>query len=134
LLASRFGLADRIKALTISSAGVLATGGNDGLVRIWDQGQTSEFRVFRADQHILDIAFSPDNRTLAVAGTSGRVSLFNSSGSLESLRLIAPADVDAVAFHPLAKFLAAAGRKGSLVAWSLDHPDESIPFAGHLGN
>jgi WD40 repeat protein len=131
LLASRFGLSDRIKTLSINGAGVLAAGGNDGLVRVWDQVQSSEFRVFRADRHILDIAFSPDGRTLAVAGTSGRVSLFNRGGSLESLRLSAPKAVHAVAFHPTEKSLVAGGANGTLLVWNLDQPQEPSAFDGH---
>src|SRR5262249_14357772 len=100
LIASRFGLSDRIMSVSINATGVLAAGGNDGLIRVWDQVRSSEFRIFRADRYVLDIAFSPVGHTLAVAGASGRVSLFNTSGSLESLRLSAPRAMYAIAFHP----------------------------------
>jgi WD40 repeat protein len=131
LIASHFGLSDLIKSLSINATGVLAAGGNDGLVRTWDQAQSSECRVFRADRHILEIAFGPDGHTLAVAGASGRVSLFNSSGSLDSLRLSAPRAAHAVAFHPTEKSLAAGGANGSLLVWSLDQPQEPSAFDGH---
>src|SRR5262245_1991264 len=132
-IAVRFGLSNRVNSLSCNASGVLAAGINDGFVHIWNQAQTSEGQTFRGDKQVLDLAFSPDGRQLAVARASGRVSFFNSSGSVETLRLSATAAVEAVAFSNIAPLVAIAGRQGSFNVWNLDHPGGPIPYAGHAG-
>ncbi|MCI0684745.1 MAG: protein kinase [Gemmataceae bacterium] len=130
-LASRFGLSERISALSCNAAGLLAAGSMDGLVHVWDQAKSSEGLTFRADKQVLGLAFHPDGGRIAVAGGSGRISMFNSSASLESKLVPAGALVEAIAFDPAGKFVIAGGRGGSLRQWRLDQASPPVDFAGH---
>jgi WD40 repeat protein len=133
LLATRFGLSERVKAVSCNAAGLLAAGSQDGFVHVWDQARSSEARTFRADKQILHLAFRPDGQTIAVAGASGRVSMFDSMGTLESLRLRAATIVETVAFDPAGMFVVSGGRDGLLQVSGLDAEAPPMLLAGHTG-
>jgi WD40 repeat protein/tRNA A-37 threonylcarbamoyl transferase component Bud32 len=138
LLASHFGLPDRILAVSFGREGKLAAGGSDGLIRIWDQAHSSEPLVFRGDPRVVfGLAFSPDGRRLASAGRSGRIHIWNSSGGQESLDLSALLRTEAIAFHPDSKQLASAGRSagltGDILLWDLDRPQKPRVLSGPSG-
>ncbi|QAA76069.1 MAG: WD-40 repeat protein [Candidatus Bipolaricaulis sibiricus] len=79
------GHRNEVRATAYSPQGsVLATGGYDGVLRLWDAGSgelLESVEVLRPktgfgappDQGILSIAFAPDGQMIAAAGSDGRV-------------------------------------------------------------
>lgn len=131
LRSSRYGLSDRILHVAISRDGKVAAAGADGMLRIWNQSNSSETLTLRADpQAVSDVAFAPDGFTLVTAGRSGRISLWNSSAGTETLNLSAPGVVETVVFHPTSPFVASAGSRGDIRAWNLDNPERPLLFPG----
>lgn len=71
-----------VRALAFSSNGIwLATGGDNGSVRIWDvnNGRESGLRLSRQEEAINVMAFHPQEDTLVFGGDSGRLTIMNVS-------------------------------------------------------
>ena len=73
---------------------VLATGGRDGKVRLWDVASAKEVRVIDAHKSqtgfegwINSVAFSPDGKLLAEASRDGTIGLLNPASGEEERRL-----------------------------------------------
>jgi WD40 repeat protein/serine/threonine protein kinase len=68
-----------MSGLALSSDGrLLAAGGNDGNVKLWDARTWEEVRTFHAhDQHIHRVAFAPGGRILATASSDGTVKIWD---------------------------------------------------------
>jgi WD40 repeat protein len=56
---------------------ILATGGSDGMLRLWHLGSSRPFAVHPVGGDIYAIAFSADGRTVAAGGRSGAVGLWD---------------------------------------------------------
>ena len=67
------GHEDVVRAMTFSPDGRrLASGGDDGTVRIWDTRLGAELLLIEGNRHaIVDLAFSPDGSRLASASSDG---------------------------------------------------------------
>ncbi len=100
---------------------VLASGGIDGSVILWDVDQRERRARFPADDGgLLTVAFSPDGRTLASAGFSGSVNLWDADRALRLATLTGHnGPVYSVAFNPTVGMLASAGADGSVILWDV---------------
>lgn len=116
--------------------GLLAAGGSDNRIRLWDpatafktgsehypeprllEGHNGRIGTFRT--LIWQVVFSPDGRTLASAGGDGTVRLWevNTGGLLATLQAH-PGGATGIAFHPQGHLLATTGLDGRLVIYSL---------------
>lgn len=101
-----------------------------GVIRIWRRGPTPDLpgswrltdRVRLADLFVVDLAFSPDGRTLAVAGLGRNSNIFlwdlAKHRVFRTLRAAAPI-VQSIAFGPRGEWLASAGVDGRVEVWDL---------------
>ncbi len=107
---------------------LLATGGRDGRVRVWDVS-TGELVVTPANslfsRGIASVRWSPDGQRLA-ASTSGVVKLLEARTGAEQLAFPVTGVVDEVDFSPDGRWLAGALRTGALILWDLDLGAEQI--------
>jgi WD40 repeat protein/uncharacterized protein YjbI with pentapeptide repeats/3',5'-cyclic AMP phosphodiesterase CpdA len=107
-------------------AGLLATGGADGSVCLWDAATGRPLRVLRGHPtRVSAIGFSPDGASLASASADGRVCLWSiSEGTLSRIVTSHMQAVTALAFSPDGQRLATAGADGTLCVW---RPDSGEP-------
>ena len=109
-------VADRKKVHSISSSPdrkLLATGGGEGIVRIWDAENGTKLAELKGhEKTIYSVAWSPDGRFLASGGNDGKTIIWK-TGSFEKLFTL---DCEQVAYS---------------VSWS---PDGKRIAVGGLGN
>jgi len=103
----------------------LATGGDDGNVRLWDVASQQEIGAPMSSglTPVEAVAFSPGGATVA-AGSDGTVQLWDATTQHEvgttmtaDLTAAGPAAVKALAFSPGGKVLAAGGEDGDVRLW-----------------
>ncbi len=83
----RTALSDKILALAVSRDNLIAAGGSDGVIRIWNFKESTEATEFRGDPHrIYSLSFSmfgPD--VLFAGGHQGRINCWSPTGRVESV-------------------------------------------------
>lgn len=112
---------------------LIATGGADGTVRLWDTqtGQTL-FTLTGATGAVWGVAFSPDGRRLAGASRDGTVRLWNTATGEELATLAGHlGGVLDVAFSPDGSLLATGGEDETVRLWQLTDDAASSAVAGH---
>ncbi|HEY4310076.1 MAG TPA: protein kinase [Pirellulales bacterium] len=112
---------------------LLATGGADGTIRLWDPSSGEELRTIYAHANCTnDLDFSPDGRSLASASCDGSIKLWDTRTWMPNRTLTqAKKPMLCVAFSPDGRFLAGGGNGGGLRIWdpagrivtTLDIPD-----------
>ncbi len=101
----------------------LATGGDDGNVRLWNAATQQEIGAPMSSdlKPVEAVAFSPDGTTVAAASSDGTVQLWNAATQHEAgtTMTAGSAAVQALAFSPGGKFLAAGGDDGNVRLWDV---------------
>lgn len=102
---------------------VLATGGEDGVVRLWDPATREWVGEFRTghDEPVLTVAFSPDGTLLASGSADGIVRLWNHAARepVANPPFGHTGAVFAVAFSPDGRYLVTAGSDMTMRLWDL---------------
>jgi WD40 repeat protein/DNA-binding SARP family transcriptional activator len=113
------------------SGSLLATGGESGLVRVWEL--TGELR---AERHpglgaVSEVAWSSDGRLVAAATQADAVWLWD-PGSDETTTMRGHDNVvNALAWHPDGSSLASAGEDGTIRIWPIAEPRDPLVISGH---
>jgi WD40 repeat protein len=101
----------------------LATGGDDGNVRLWDVATQQEIGAPMSSdlKPVETVTFSPDGTTVAAGSSDGMVQLWNVATRQEAGATMptGSAAVGALAFSPGGKFLATGGGDGSVRFWDV---------------
>jgi serine/threonine protein kinase len=97
-------------------AASLATGGEDGVVRVWDAIQGKEKTALRGHtKAVRSVGFSPDGRRIASLSDDGTVRIWDAAGG-DSLLTLEGARRQ-VAFSPDGRYLAAVNKEGGVSLW-----------------
>jgi serine/threonine protein kinase len=113
---------------------LLATGGQDGLIKTWDVPDGKERKVFKGHKgEVYAIGFAPTGKLLASIGEDRSLRLWEmESGKQRGAIYPHEGPVHALAYTPSGKFVATAGRDGKVKLWEvlpllgkeLPHPPE----------
>jgi WD40 repeat protein len=110
-----------VQTLALSPDGkILASGGRDSAVRLWDLSGKSLGILTGHYGSIQGLAWSPDGRILASASTDSTVRLWNSDGKALKTLKGHSGIVQSVAWSPDGKILASAGLDKKIILWQAD--------------
>lgn len=85
---------------------LVATGGFDGIVKVWRASTGVPVARFDLFGMIRDLTFTPDNRTLIVACVDGTARIFDVEGGREIGRILHDDAVSCVAADPIGRLIA----------------------------
>jgi WD40 repeat protein len=128
---ANFALASPTGRLVATTGSLRTLLGSSGPGQIWDPATGRRVATLAGNTGVvLDLAFSPDERRLAVTGQDGTVGIWDptSGEPLLTLRGHYAISVFSVAFSPDGSRLASLGTEGVLRVWTLDL-DELIEIA-----
>ena len=134
-------------AIAVAATGLLATGNNDGSVRLWDAHEPSLPVPVGAPLtghtgYTSAVAFSPDGRTLASGSDDRTVRLWDVSAPEQATALGGPlaghpGRVWTVAFRPDGRLLVTGDRGGNVHLWDVADPRNPVArgtFKAHDGS
>jgi WD40 repeat protein len=109
---------------------VLASGGFDNRIIIWDLNTCSPLNVLRGHGDFINcVEFSPSGDELASASFDGTIRLWDIwSGQLKAVLRGHDGSVRTVAYHPSRAILASAGNDGAIRQWDLGTQQETRCF------
>ena len=140
------GHSGTVRSVSVAPDGLwLATGADDGTVRVWDALGRSPGRsgkILRlGPEQVLDVAVTRIGDRIAAVGGGGRAAVWNLGDEARRPRPLALPGltglVTAVAFDPSGTYLATAVDSGEIQLWPITEPDPIAlrrNLAGHEGS
>jgi WD40 repeat protein len=126
-----------VSAVSISADGTLvATGGRDGTIRLWRNGDSKPKNVFTGFQSWVNaLAFSPNGKTLAAGSRTGRIRLYDLFTGKETAAIESHAgkQVMSLSINPASDTLASGGFDASIQLWDLSTGKLTSKITGHKG-
>ncbi len=116
------GLSAPVNSVAFSADGhLIAAGGMDGTVRVWQRSDGQLFSTFQSASNLVSsVAFSPDGLYLAAGGQDEFVRMWSLLDGAEEALSGPTAAVRSVAFSPGGEMLAAASDDGVVYVWRLE--------------
>jgi WD40 repeat protein len=116
--------------------GLIATGGADRTVRLWNAETLETMRVYRGHQdYVTALAFIPDGRHLASGDLSGVVRIWSvTTRRLQRSIRAHKGGITSLAYSSDGHWLATAGRDGLVRMWDLQRQRPPRTFVGHAGD
>jgi WD40 repeat protein len=130
----RFRHGSRVLCLCYAPNGrLLAAGGGDDPVRLWDADTGLEVRRFN-DTWVTGLAFSPRGSVVFTAGFFKKIRMWGVSDGKEIAQLEGhAAPIKAMAVSPDGTMLASGGADGTIILWEVLTRREITRFTGHAG-
>ncbi len=133
-LARLSGHNEIIRAIAFSRDGKILASSSSSGVKLWDVAQQRELTQIKLPL-VNCLAFSPDDRDLALASDGGNVWLWDWARNYERLLLKGHADtVWSLAFSPDGKRLASGSKDKTLKLWEIVNGQELATFKEHSGD
>jgi len=122
-----------ITAALSSDSAILASGGADGTIIVWNAADGSPINTFQGhSEHVLSVDFSPDNSLLASAGFDGAIRVWNvANGRLLNTLQEHAGVVYEVAFSPDGLLLASAHEESIVTLWNIADGSKIRILSGH---
>ena len=128
------GHTQAVNDVRISSDGqLIATVGNDNLVKLWNRDGTLIRDLTGHSDRVLAVAFSSDNQRIATSSADKTIKLWNRDGTL--IQTLSGHDdwVTDVQFSPDNRSLISSSRDSTIKLWNLEQFKEAQTFRGHKG-
>ncbi len=124
---------DRILSMAISNDGLLATGGRNGAIQIWELADGALLHTLPGHElTVTALTFVADGRRLASGGADQTVRLWDATSGRE-LKTFRPhaAVIRSLAWHPRRPLLAVGDEDGFIYLWNMDKERIEQTIAAH---
>jgi len=111
---------------------LLATGDEEGIVKIWDSETLQEVRSLQQSGVIHSVAFSPDGVRLATANEDGTLKIWETTTGRELLSLPRMSGLYDVIFMPDNQRIVTTHQDGTTRIWDAQSGQMLLTLAGHI--
>ena len=132
-LVAQTGHTNAIDALAFNSTGtLLASGGRDSNIKLWDIRSGSELRSLAGHlSNVTSLAFSRDGRTLVSGSLDATIKFWDVETGRESRSIRRPAGITSLAVSPDGSTLASAALDSELALWEFRTGNQIQLLRGH---
>src|ERR1700722_510555 len=132
-LVAQTGHTNAIDALAFNSTGtLLASGGRDSNIKLWDIRSGSELRSLAGHlSNVTSLAFSRDGRTLVSGSLDATIKFWDVETGRESRTMRRPAGITSLAVSPDGSTLASAALDSELALWEFRTGNQIQLLRGH---